>query len=86
MKTTLRLIVIASTAIFISACSDAERSAFNALGKKHRVTMYSGGKIVGEWVSSGKIENESNSDGYYFKDDATGKMVTVAGDVTITVE
>lgn len=70
----------------LAACSDAERSAVSAFGKKHRVKMFSGGVVVGEWTSSGKIENESGSDGYYFKDDATGKMTTVSGDVTITVE
>ena len=84
-KTTLKTLA-AFLILSVVSCSDAERSAFSALGKKHRVKMYSGGVVVGEWTSSGKIENEDQSDGYYFKDDATGKMVTVSGDVTITVE
>ena len=85
MKTALKLIAVLSIS-FTASCSDARMSAFSALGKKHRIKMYSGGAVVGEWVSSGKIENEKNSDGYYFKDDNTGKMVTVSGDVTITVD
>lgn len=57
----------------------------SAWGKKHRVQLYSGGKQIGEWVTSGKIENESQSDGYYFRDDKTGKVVMIGGDVIITI-
>lgn len=79
-------LVILCLVVSISACSDAEKSAMSAWGQKHRVKMYSGGQVVGEWTSTGKIVNETDSDGYYFKDDQTGKIVTVSGDVTITVE
>lgn len=84
MKAKLLLtLIICST---LSACSDANMAGMSAWGKKHHIKLYSGGKVVEEWVSSGKIENEANSDGYYFKDDKTGKMVSVTGDVVIEVE
>ncbi len=85
MKPINKITLLALT-IVLASCSDAEKSAMSAWGQKHRVKMFSGGQVVGEWTSTGKIVNESNSDGYYFKDDKTGKMVTVCGDVTITVE
>ncbi len=76
MKNIIKITIIALIC-FTPACSDGTKASFSALGKKHRVKLYSGGVVVGEWVSSGKITNETNSDGYYFNDDATDKLVRV---------
>jgi hypothetical protein len=70
----------------IIGCSKADRAAFNAIGSKHRITLYSGGIAARTWVSSGKIENEDRSDGYYFQDDATKKLIRVSGDIVIEQE
>jgi hypothetical protein len=47
------------------------------------IEMYSGGKLVQTWESSGRVKSEDNSDGWYFRDKATGKLVIVTGDVVI---
>lgn len=70
----------------ISSCSDATNAAISAYGQKHHIKLYSGGVLIGEWESTGKINNEAHSDGYYFKDDKTGKLVTICGQIIITVE
>lgn len=75
--------------VFLAAvgCSSADVSAFQALGRKHKVTMYGcDGKVIGQWETSGKVENEAQSNGYYFTDDKTGKLVMVDGNVIIEVE
>lgn len=36
------------------------------------------------YISTGKVGSEENSDGYYFKDAATGELVEVSGNVVIT--
>lgn len=72
--------------VILNGCSNADQSAISAWGKKHIVTLYSGGKQIGQWETSGKIENETHSNGYYFKDDLTGKLVMVDGDVVITLK
>jgi len=64
-------------------CSDAAFASMGSLGESHKITLYSGGKIVREWISTGKIENETSSDGFYFRDKSTGKLVRVTGDVVI---
>jgi hypothetical protein len=69
----------------LCGCSNANKAAMSAWGKKHRVTLYSGGKQIGQWTTSGKIENEHRSDGYYFRDNLSGKIVMVNGDVIIEV-
>jgi hypothetical protein len=36
------------------------------------------------WISSGKVQSEENSDGYYFNDKKTGKLIEVTGRMVIT--
>jgi hypothetical protein len=70
----------------VVGCSYANRSAISAWGKRHDVKCYSGGKLFFEGYTTGKVENEAHSDGYYFQDEATGKFTTVSGDCVITVD
>ena len=80
-KVFLVVLVVLSLSMF--GCSDAERSKFGGLGNEFRITMYSGGIPVKTWVSTGKVYSEGSSDGYYFKDKATGKLIEISGDVVI---
>ena len=75
------------TVALVSAigCTDASFSRITAIGNKHRVELWSGGKKVKTWTSTGKVQSEANSDGYYFCDAETGKLVRVTGDLVITV-
>jgi hypothetical protein len=68
-----------------AGCSSGNYAAWSAWGKPHHIKQFSGGKLIGEWDSVGKIENESHSDGYYFEDKATRRLILVSGDVQITV-
>jgi len=78
------LFLLSLVVITLSSCTDATRSKFNGLGNEFTVEMYSGGQLVRTWTSTGKVESEAQSDGYYFQDKATGKLIEVAGDVVIT--
>lgn len=64
--------------------TDASRSRLTGYGDEYRVEMYSGGQMVREWTASGKVRSGGGSDGYYFNDKATGKLIEVAGDIVIT--
>lgn len=67
-------------------CSNANWSAMSAWGQDHCIRFYGcDGKEIARWTSTGKIENESNSNGFYFQDKATGKIVMVDGNFTATV-
>lgn len=66
------------------ACTDAEMAKKTGLGNSFKVEVFSGGKPIRTYVSTGKVRSESSSDGYYFTDVATGKLVKVSGDVVIT--
>jgi len=71
--------------VSVSGCTDADREKMlTNWGKEFTIEMYSGGQLVRTWTSSGKVSTEQGSDGYFFKDKATGKLVEVSGDVVIT--
>jgi hypothetical protein len=54
------------TVLFCS-CTDAEWSKYTTLGQRAEIICRSGGKISFHGVSTGKVMNEQNSDGYYAK-------------------
>lgn len=81
----IKLVITALILSVLFGCSDAQRAGYNAWGQKHRIILYSGGKTVGEWESTGKIENEEHGDGRYFKDDKTGQLVSISGTYSIEV-
>lgn len=64
-------------------CTDADRAQYNSIGCRHKVALYSGGKLVREWTSTGKVLTEEHSDGWYFEDAGTHRLVRVSGDVVI---
>ena len=71
------------TIILISSCTDAERSKMFSLGDTAKITCYSGGTLIYEGFSTGKVKSETNSDGYFFKDKADGKLKEVSGNCII---
>ncbi len=79
-----KLLFIAVLAIIISSCTDATKAKFTNFGSEFKVEMYSGGVLVKTWISSGKVLSEKGSDGYFFVDKSTNKLVEVSGDVVIT--
>lgn len=66
----------------MSGCTNAERAKLGAYGN-NTVIMYSGGKEIRRWESIGYVMNEGQSDGFYFRDKETNKLIRVSGDVVI---
>lgn len=61
------------------------RAQLFAWGGSCHVQLFNGGKLVGEWDSVGKVREESGSDGWYFEDAKTGKLVRMSGTVVVTI-
>jgi len=79
--------VILILAVFaLASCTDATIAKFKSFGDSHTIELYSGGELVRSWVSTGKVESESSSDGYVFMDKETNKIVRVTGDLVISVK
>lgn len=78
----LSLLTLALAAM-LSACSDAQRAQWGSLGNPGDIVCYSGGKVIYQGRSTGKISTESQSDGWYFEDSETHRLVRVSGDCVI---
>jgi len=65
-------------------CTDAEMASFGSLGNSAEIKCYSGGKLIYEGYSTGRVSTTQNSDGWEFKDNKTGKFIRVSGDCVVT--
>ena len=84
MKVKLGIVAL-FTIIGMESCTDAERAKIGGYGDSFKVEMINcDGTVARTWISSGKVLSESNSDGYYFNDSETGKLIEVTGRLVIT--
>lgn len=67
-------------------CMDADVSQITSIGSPHKVTLWSGGQAAKVWHSTGKVKTEQETDGWFFTDKATGKLVRVSGTISVEQE
>jgi len=77
-----QLIILASFVFFVG-CTDATRSSIGSYGEAADVKCYSGGVLIYDGSSTGKVATTQHSDGWEFKDAKTGKFVRVSGDCLV---
>ena len=65
--------------LWLAGCTDTEMAQWGALGNPHEITCYSGGVIIYQGTSTGKVLSSRDSDGWSFKDAKTGRLVEVSG-------
>ena len=80
MKKTITFLAL--TIIALSSCTDATRSKIGGYGDTYTVKVVSCDTII-TYHSTGKVLSEDKSDGYYFTNEANGKLVEVSGNVII---
>lgn len=76
-------ILVSSLLLVLTSCSDAKRGKIMSWGSSRSIKCYSGEKIIYDGVSTGKILSETNSDGYYFTEKGTNKLLEVSGNCVI---
>jgi len=76
MRTVILFLILTA-----AGCTSSYRSKVLGYGHHFKVKVYSGGKLVEEFESQGKPISEEHSDGYYFTDAKTGKLVEVSGNL-----
>lgn len=67
----------------VAGCTDAGIAKFTAIGTPARVTCYSGGKVILDDFSTGKVASETESDGIYFNSRTTGRLVETSADCVV---
>lgn len=78
-------LVAGSALLFLAACTDAERASLNALGKRHKITLYgNSGTPIQSWTTTGAV-TDVQGDGCYFEDEKTGLLVEIRGTMIIEV-
>ena len=78
----MRALLVVSL-LLLTACGDAQLAKVEALGSDADIKCYSGGKMIFEGRSSGRVFTEDKSDGWFWKDSQTGKLVRSNGDCVI---
>lgn len=69
--------------MFFVGCTDADMSGLETYGKAGHVKCFSGGQAIYDGMSTGKIQTVQHSDGWEFRDAATGKFIRVSGSCVI---
>ena len=67
------------------SCTDATLSKVGGYGDTFTVKVLGPDTVI-TYHSTGKVISEEHSDGYYFTNAATGKLVEVSGNVIIEQE
>ena len=82
----MRTILLITSFIFLFySCTDAKKAKFGGFGSKFQIEMLNcDGSVARTWISSGKVSSEQNSDGYYFMEEGTNKLIEVTGRLIIT--
>ena len=78
-----KLLFAALLALLVTACTDAERASIGAYGEKSDIACYSGGQVIFEDVSTGKVA-QLDGDGITYKSAKTGKYVRAFADCIVT--
>lgn len=67
----------------LPGCKDADIVQWTSLGSPAHVTCYSGGEVIYDGNSTGKVSTEKQSDGWFFEDAATRRLVRISGTCVI---
>ena len=79
------LLLVSFLILFFYACTDAKKAKIGGFGSKFQIEMLNcDGSVARTWISSGKVSSEQNSDGYYFMEEGTNKLIEVTGRLIIT--
>lgn len=74
---------IIALALIATACTDAGLKQLTTYGSSAEIVCYSGGKEIYRGTSTGKVKTETQSDGWFFSEAGTGKLIRVSGDCVI---
>jgi hypothetical protein len=74
-----RILIAAATVMALTACTDAKMKQFTTIGSPGEIVCYSGTLEIYRGKSTGKIATEQGSDGWFFQEEGTGKLIRVSG-------
>ena len=78
----MKILITAIVLTLLAGCTDAERASLFAYGDTATITCYSGGKVVFEDESTGKVA-QLDGDGITFQYKSTGGYVRAYADCIV---
>ena len=80
-----KLLLLGAILLLFLSCTDAGRAKFGGYGDDFKVEILSSntGKVIRTYYSSGKVNSEATSDGYFFMDSSTGELTEIAGGIIV---
>jgi hypothetical protein len=80
----MKIFAIVAGLLLVTGCTDTQQAHWGAIGSAARVTCYSGGKVILDDFSTGKVgKNGNGGDGYEFKSATTGRLQQANGDCVV---
>jgi hypothetical protein len=60
-------------------------SQLGSYGQGSHIVCYSGGKMIYDGTSTGRVTSPTESDGWRFKSEESGRLMEVSGDCILSV-
>lgn len=79
----MKIAIISMAVVLAAACTDADMAHMSQLNDPAHVQCFSGGQIVYDGHSTGKIQSNQSEDGLYFKEKESGKFVRLYADCVV---
>lgn len=77
--------ILCLSVLLLASCTDARKAKIGGFSDEFSVELVNcEGEVYREYTSTGKVLSEESSDGYYFKDKKSGKLIEVTGNLIIT--
>ncbi len=67
----------------LMSCTDTTMAKYTAYGNAHEIKCYSGGVLVYDGRSTGRVQSPNGSDGWQFEDAKTRRLTEVSGTCVI---
>lgn len=80
----LLLASLAALALPIAACTDASVEQLTNYGEEAKVVCFSGGQVIFDDMSTGRVQASDSGAGLYFRSKTSGRYVRTYADCIIT--
>lgn len=79
----MKIAMVSMGVVLLAACTDADMAHMSQFNDPAHVQCFSGGKVVYDGHSTGKIQSNQSEDGLFFKEKESGKFVRLYADCVV---
>lgn len=79
----MKRIAFILVAFSVAGCTDTQRARIGAIGDPAHVTCYSGGQVIFEDDSTGRVEASESGGGLFFNSAKTDKLIRTYADCVV---